>query len=247
MALLLLIAGGAQGAAHYPVFAAWPQADGPGTPLTLTYSFSNLFDGSLRQARNGETLAESDLRAAFTAALEDYAAVLPIDFVEVADNAGPLPESGEYDPQGFAQIRIGQVAHIEDANAYAYFPMATDTSGLAGDIVFNAARFGAGWTLSLFYAVAQHEMGHVLGLGHFVDAGQASDDLQQSAAYPGPLFPLDPLAVRTLQQVYGVGSGSVTPIPVTAPGLLLGSAMLALLSAARRRQLPSPTRSRRRR
>ncbi|MCP2937196.1 hypothetical protein NK983_31345, partial [Salmonella enterica subsp. enterica serovar Typhimurium] len=33
-------------AGHFPMYAAWAQPDGPGSAITLTYSFSNLLDGS---------------------------------------------------------------------------------------------------------------------------------------------------------------------------------------------------------
>ena len=108
-------------AGHFPMYAAWAQPDGPGSALTLTYSFSNLLDGSLLDSATGAPLPVSLLRSAFELALWDYAAVLPIHFVEVSDS-GPPPETGEYDPTGLADIRVGQVAHIADANAYAYFP-----------------------------------------------------------------------------------------------------------------------------
>ena len=143
-------------AGHFPMYAAWAQPDGPGSAITLTYSFGNLFDGSLLDGATGAPLPVSLLRSAFELALWDYAAVLPIHFVEVTDG-GPLPETGEYDPTGLADIRVGQVAHIADANAYAYFPFSPD-SGLAGDIVFNAGRFGNDWTPLWFYAVAQHDL-----------------------------------------------------------------------------------------
>jgi len=59
-------------------------------------------------------LLQGDLvsaRAAFEQAFADYAAFLPIHFVEMAD-AGPLPETGQYDPAGLPQIRIGHVPLI---------------------------------------------------------------------------------------------------------------------------------------
>ena len=218
-------------AGHFPMHAAWAQPDGPGSAITLTYSFSNLLDGSLLDAATGSLLPVSLLRSAFELALWDYAAVLPIHFVEVNDS-GPLPETGEYDPAGLADIRVGLVAHISDANAYAYFPF-SPASGLAGDIVFNAGRFGAGWTPLWFYAVAQHELGHSLGMGHY-DSGDAPAQL---SAYEGPVFALDGEMVSALQGVYGSGTGSVTPLsavpePPAWATLLAG---LGLVAARARR------------
>lgn len=223
-------------AGHYPMYASWAQPDGPGSELTLTYSFSNLLGGGMRDAE-GVALPASLLRSAFEQALSDYAAVLPIHFVEQADG-GPLPETGEYDPTGLADIRVGLVAHISDANAYAYFPFSS-ASGLAGDIVFNAGRFGAGWTPLWFYAVAQHELGHSLGMGHYDigDAPAPAPAPAQLSVYEGPVFALDSEMVSALQGVYGSGIGSVTPLSAVpephAWAALLGG--LGLVAARARR------------
>jgi hypothetical protein len=216
---LALALGGATSRAHaagsFPIFSTWPQAGGPGSPITLTYSYDNLLDGSLLDLVTREPVSAEVLRGAFEAAFADYAAFLPIHFVEVAD-AGPPPETGEYDPTGLADIRIGQVPHVDDANAYAYFP--SPGSGLAGDIVFNAGLRGTGWTQIFFYVVAQHELGHSLGMGHGVD-----DEALLAAfaeGYEGPRVPLLPEMIQALQGAYGSGVGSVTPLPVPEPGTL---------------------------
>lgn len=238
--LLMLSGAHLAQAGYYPVEHSWPQPDGAGSAITLTYSFSNLLDGSLRM-RDGTVLSAESLNGAFQAALADYAAFLPIHFVEVPDNAGPLPETGNYDPTGLANIRVGQVADISGANAYAYYPISTSTNGLAGDVVFSANRWGQGWTMSFFYAVAQHELGHSLGMAHYVSTGASSSDVSNAAlaGYDGTRFPLDPEAVSALQAVYGAGVGSVTPLsavpePSVWMTMALGLATLAWRTRARR-------------
>lgn len=226
----------AAGATFFPMFSTWPQPGGPGAPITLTYSFSNLLDGSLVDAATGRPFAPEVLRGAFEAAFEDYARVLPISFVEMMDD-GPLPETGPYDPAGLADIRIGQVPHIAGANAYAYFP-GSAAIGLGGDIVFNAQRFGADWSLLLFYAVAQHEIGHSLGMGHEVrgDPPPAPAMWLESvpyAPYTGPRIPLTRGMIIALQGAYGAGSGTVTPLsaipePATGFAILAGLGVLAI-------------------
>lgn len=236
LALACLLSGAVWGG-YYPMYASWPQPGGPGSALTLTYSYVNLLDGGIAN-RQGTPLALEDLRDAFEQAFADYAAILPIHFVEVVD-AGPPPESGQYDPAGLADIRIGHVPHVDGANAYAYFPMFTETSGLAGDVVFNAGRFGYGWTLSFFYAVAQHELGHSLGMGHYVDGDDPGGGIGLDAGYAGTLYPLDEGMIAALQGVYGAGVGSVTPLsPVPEPatwGTLLAGLSLVASKLARRK------------
>jgi hypothetical protein len=209
-------------AIYFPVDYTWPQPDGLGSAITLSYSYNNLLDSSILDFSTGQPIPASDIRGAFEAALWDYANILPIHFVEVADN-GPLPETGEYDPTGLANIRVGQVAHINDANAYAYFPF-DEASGLAGDIVFNADRFGNDWTLSIFYGVAQHELGHSLGMGHALP-GDSPNLLSShsviSTDYTGPRFPLSTEMITALQNAYGSGVGSVTPVPLPPAFTLL--------------------------
>lgn len=229
-------------AGHYPMYASWAQPDGPGSELTLTYSFSNLLGGGMRDAE-GVALPASLLRSAFEQALSDYAAVLPIHFVEQADG-GPLPETGEYDPAGLADIRVGLVAHISDANAYAYFPFSA-ASGLAGDIVFNAGRFGAGWTPLWFYAVAQHELGHSLGMGHYESGDAPAAVPAQLSVYEGPVFALDGEMVIALQGVYGSGTGSVTPLSAVPEPQAWATLLAGLgLVAARARRAARPVRYR---
>ena len=216
-------------AGYYPMYSSWEQPGGPGSELTLTYSFSNLYDGSILDFTTGKAMDISLMRSIFARALQDYADVLPIHFIEIVDN-GPLPESGEYDPAELADIRVGQVAHIDDANAYAYFPFTG--SGLAGDIVFNAERFGYNWFPALFYAVAQHELGHSLGMGHYLDDEIDEliyfDDLtySQQSSYTGAVYPLHPEMIIALQNVYGIGVGSVTPISLPASFYLLLSCII---------------------
>lgn len=235
--LACLVSGTAWGG-YYPMYASWDQPDGIGSPITLTYSYSNLFDGGIISAA-GQSLSTDIMRSAFEQAFADYAAVLPIHFIEVADH-GPLPETGQYDPTGLADIRIGVVPHVDDANAYAYFPQDTDTSGLAGDVIFNGQRFGFGWSPVLFYAVAQHELGHSLGMGHYIDSYDTGNSILSNSAYTSPAFPLNNLMITALQDVYGAGTGSVTPlaatpVPEPATWALLLAGLSILLSNGRKK------------
>lgn len=237
--LLLSLGSSTVLAGYYPMYASWPQPDGAGSSITLTYSFSNLFDGGIVD-ESGSPLATELMNDAFTQALTDYTSFLPINFIEIAD-AGPLPETGQYDPAGLADIRIGYVPHIDDANAYAYFPIETETNGLAGDIVFNGDRFGLGWTPIWFYVVAQHELGHSLGMGHYLDedppASQSfSSEVLEESSYNGPIFPINEESIQALQAVYGAGVGSVTPLTAVPEPTTWAMIMLGLLTIVLRRE-----------
>lgn len=222
-------------AGYYPMYASWDQPNGIGSDITLTYSYSNLFGGGVVDSA-GQPFSADIMRSAFERAFADYASFLPIHFVEMADN-GPLPETGQYNPSGLADIRIGVVPHIDDANAYAYFPQDADTNGLSGDIVFNGQRFGLGWSQIWFYAVAQHELGHSLGVGHYINEDSPAN-ITANSEYTGPIFPLDHMMISALQNVYGAGVGSVTPssaIPEPKTWVLLMAGLsLVLFSGARK-------------
>ena len=234
--MLTGLVSGTAWAGYYPMYASWPQPDGAGSEITITYSYSNLFDGHVVDT-TGQPFSTTVMRSAFEQAFADYAAFLPIHFVEVTDT-GPLPETGQYNPAGLADIRIGVVPHINDANAYAYFPQNTEINGLAGDVVFNGERFGYGWSPVLLYAVAQHELGHSLGMGHYIDDDTHTDSVLANSDYSGPIFPLTRMTITALQNVYGSGIGSVTslsavPEPRTWAMLVAGLSLLVFGRKAR--------------
>jgi hypothetical protein len=210
----------------------WPQAGGAGSPVYITYSYSNLLDGAFLLATPAE------LRAATEEALGLWAAHAPLHFIEQPDS-GPRPEDLSYSADGHPQIRIGH--HVMPELAHAYYP---GDDGLAGDVHFAS---GIPWTIGIghwnFLEAVTHELGHALGLAHELD-----EDAIMNPSYPSHRFDglgsafLFPGDIRSLQAIYGSGIGSVQPLdptPEPATCLLVGAGLAALVHARRRRP-PGP-------
>lgn len=180
--------------------------------VVITYSYSNLLDGSFPSIDPGR------LRSATEEALRLWASYAPLHFIESPDS-GPPPSEFAYFAGDTPQIRIG---HHPDADlAHAFSPGSGD--GRWGDIHFDSGRV---WTLGGigmdFLQVMTHELGHALGLAHELDR-MAIMNPDHVPHFNGPgsafLFPAD---IEQLRDLYGSGIGSVTPAdPVPEPATLI--------------------------
>jgi len=211
-----------------PISLQWPQPGGPGTPVAITYSYSNLLDGTLRM------LSPAELKGATEEALGLWAGYAPLHFFEKPDS-GPPPSDISYSRANHPQLRIGH--HPMADLAHAYLPDAWN--GLAGDVHFNSTIV---WTLGAtdwnFLEVVTHELGHSVGLGH-----EDEREAIMNAIFPqrrfgglgtGFLLPAD---INGLQALYGAGTGSVHPMdPVPEPATILLVATGVALMARRRRR-----------
>lgn len=235
----------------------WPQPGlcGPnclGTPLTITYSFQNMFDGAIKMP-DGSPLPPSIIRSSIEEALGLWASVTPITFQEVVDDGLPYGSSSQFGTIRFRHISINGPDPIVGqpiAKAQAYFPAGPDYSG---DVEFDDTdRWLQIGTLHQpdILGAAIHEIGHTLGLDHtFVSQpgefwvyqvydqnSQVIDHYEPKGAanmfwifnrFTGPgsgfLFQDD---IAGIQAVYGSGSGRVNSL-VPEP-----STMVLLIAAA---------------
>lgn len=179
---------------------AWP------VPL-VTWSFysTSVFGGSYYGAETGVREVSEGTRRNVRALMAWCGTVLGIDLVEVAET-----------PAAVGQIRF--MLSDNPTYAYTYYPTATATFHVAGDVHLSPAYDGVNNTNgfqqppgSHGYLTLLHEIGHALGLKH-PHAGaptmpQAEDSLSFTVmSYqflgwsPGTLMPYDFLA---LQYLYG--------------------------------------------
>ena len=159
-------------------------------------------------------------RAIIEDALNRWATVSPLSFVETADTGLPWDDPAATVPD----IRIGWFsgAHGDGFDfdgpagtlAHGFFPPPNGVSA-AGDIHFDDDESwadGPGPGVFDLNEVATHEVGHALGLDH-EDLAPAVMQPIYTGAFTG-LLQDDIDGIRTL---YGTGSGAATPMPFPAP------------------------------
>ena len=191
----------------------WPQPQGKGTSITITYSYANLLDGTFL------VITAAELRAATEEALGLWASYAPLHFIETPDS-GPAVSDQPYPADGHPQIRFGHHV-IPTEIAHAFYP---GSEGLSGDVHFGS---DIPWTVGKgrwnFLEAVIHELGHALGLVHELDEIAVMNPSYPSHRFDGlgsaHLFPAD---IRQLQEIYGAGIGSVQPLtPSPEPGTLI--------------------------
>jgi len=211
-----------------PVGLQWPQPQGKGTSIVITYSYANLFDGTFL------LITPRELRAATEEARGVWASYAPLHFIERPDS-GPGVSDQPYTADGHPQIRFGQ--HDSAEIAHAFYPGA---DGLSGDVHFAS---DVPWTVGEghwnYLEAVTHELGHALGLVHELDEIAVMNPSYPSHRFDGlgsaRLYPAD---IRQLQAIYGPGVGSVQPLSQTPePGtsLLVVTGVVALARCRRHR------------
>jgi hypothetical protein len=222
-----------------PIVSSWPQPGGLGSPIYLTYSYENMFDGGLLMP-NGQPLPAALIKSSIEEALRLWASVVPVHFTEVEDNGLPYGTPGAT----FGDIRFRH-KYINGpdppppadpiAKAQAYYP--GFFSELSGDVEYDD---GDRWQESGTRPVPDilgatiHELGHSLGIAHsqLPTANMYWIFTRYSGLGEGALTQDD---VTSIRANYGAGVGSVTPL-VPEPTLvaLLAGGLLAMWSVHRR-------------
>jgi hypothetical protein len=213
----------------------WPQPGGLGSPIMLTYSFQNMFDGGLLMP-NGQPLPNPLIRDSIEDALRLWASVVPINYVEVPDNGlGYGAPGAEYGQIRFRHIYMNgpdpAPPALPVAKAQAYFPSSGDP--YAGDVEYDHGdRWQEVGTLPQpdILGATIHELGHTLGLGHtdLSDANMYWIFTRTSGPGTGQLHPDDVAGARA---IYGVGVGRVTslvPEPASWMMIAIGAGLLAM-------------------
>jgi hypothetical protein len=224
----------------------WPQPGGMGTPVTLTYSYHNMFDGGLKMP-DGQPLPNSLIRRSIESALGLWASVAPLHFVEVPDDGTPVV--GGYPNGQYGQIRFRHVyingpdipGQQPIAKAQAYYPY--PGANISGDVEFDHSDpWQEVGTLPVpdILGATIHEVGHALGLAHSNDSQANMYWIFRRGAGPGT-GALHADDIAGIHAIYGSGVGSVTPLAVPEPRgwALVVFALLWPFTAGRRRTIQS--------
>jgi hypothetical protein len=201
--------------AYSLIGSQWPQPGGLGTPITLTYSYQNMFDGGLLMP-DGQPLPQLLIRDSIEEALSLWSSVAPIHFVEVPDDGKFYFESLAHGTIRFRHVYINgpdpPPPALPVAKAQAYYPNTSTNSG--GNVEYDHGdRWQEVGTLPQpdILGATVHELGHTLGLDHthLEEANMYRIFNRYSGLGTASLHQDD---INGVRHIYGAGVGSLTPL-----------------------------------
>jgi hypothetical protein len=137
-------------------------------------------------------------------AAQSWAAQTNINFAVVPDNGAPEGSGGyQQGASTFGDIRIGGYNFGSSCNwlASTYYPPSANNYSIAGDVAFNTGyNFNIGSTYDLF-TVAEHEIGHALGLACSGTTGSV-----MYGTYSGVVAGLSSDDIAGIRSIYSGGS-----------------------------------------
>lgn len=195
----------------------WNVAAPLGTPVFVTFAFSSAKPAHDVEARSGFAGFNAEQQADARQALELWAEVSGIRFIEVPESAGGQIRFAMYDMAGMAN------AAGSPLSGFAYFPTfrtfggesATVFNTVGGDVFMNATMFAAD-PGSLApgqrgFSILIHEIGHALGFKHPFEGSPTIDPAHENSAFtvmsynrPSSTASLGSVDVEASRFYYGV-------------------------------------------
>ncbi len=219
--------------AYVTIGAPWP-TDEPcsgncaGVSRTIRYTIGSVVDGTLKMP-DGNPLSPVLIRDSINDALRVWTTAVNINFVEVPD--GPLTQLR------FRHVYINGPDPPPPADPIAKAQATCLGYGAGCEVQYDESdpwqEVGTTSAPDILGATI-HEVGHILGLYHtdVVGANMYWVFHRFSGVGTGQLFPDD---LAGIQSIYGVGVGSVTPIPEPTTVVLVTIAAMCSLPIRRRR------------
>ena len=191
----------------------WPQPGGSGTPSNITYGFINYTPD----------LPVSVQRRIVEDALARWAAAAPLHFTETIDSGAAYNSILALSPDIrilFAAGDHGDSSPFDGTGgtlAHGFYPPVNGVSA-AGDVHFDEDETwtdGPGPGVFDMNEVATHEFGHAIGIGHEPSIPAIMNPTYKGIFTSGVSLFADDIA--GVQDLYGAGTGSVTPFSDAIP------------------------------